>query len=63
VTWARKDKDVDPRAGRATDELPTASDGDSIVRTLVGPGSPVELGTPGLILDVELPEGARSAHR
>ena len=26
-------------------------------RTLVGPGSPVELGTPGLILDVELPEG------
>ena len=27
------------------------------MRTLVGPGSPVELGTPGLILDVELPKG------
>jgi redox-sensitive bicupin YhaK (pirin superfamily) len=38
-------------------ELPSATDGDAIVRTLVGCGSPVELGTPGLILDVELPKG------
>ena len=32
-------------------------EGDAIVRVLVGDGSPVELGTPGLILDVELPRG------
>jgi redox-sensitive bicupin YhaK (pirin superfamily) len=58
VNLARKDKDVDPTAQVVTaDELPSATDGDAIVRTLVGPGSPVELGTPGLILDVELPEG------
>ena len=58
VNLARKDKQVEPtRPGRDADELPTATDGDAIVRTLVGPGSPVELGTPGLILDVELPEG------
>jgi redox-sensitive bicupin YhaK (pirin superfamily) len=31
--------------------------GDAIVRTLVGEGSPIQLGTPGLILDVELPKG------
>jgi redox-sensitive bicupin YhaK (pirin superfamily) len=29
------------------------------VRVLVGDGSPVELGTPALILDIELPEGGR----
>jgi redox-sensitive bicupin YhaK (pirin superfamily) len=58
VNLARKDKDVDPTAQVVRpDEVPTATDGDAIVRTLVGPGSPVDLGTPGLILDVELPEG------
>lgn len=58
VNLAREDKNVDPTAQVVRpDELPTATDGDAIVRTLVGPGSPVELGTPGLILDVELPEG------
>ena len=58
VNLARKDKDVEPTAQVVTPaELPTATDGDAIVRTLVGPGSPVELGTPGLILDVELPQG------
>jgi redox-sensitive bicupin YhaK (pirin superfamily) len=58
VNLARKDKDVDPTAQVVkADELPTATDGDAIVRTLVGPGSPVELGTPGLVLDVELPGG------
>jgi quercetin 2,3-dioxygenase len=31
--------------------------GDAIVRVLVGDDSPVELGTPGLILDVDLPRG------
>ena len=39
--------------------VPTRSEGGATVRTLVGPGSPVELGTPGLILDVELPEWRR----
>ena len=32
-------------------------EGDATVRVLVGEGSPVRLGTPALILDVELPEG------
>ena len=32
-------------------------EGDAVVRVLVGEGSPVQLGTPGLILDVELPKG------
>jgi Pirin C-terminal cupin domain len=31
--------------------------GDATVRVLVGEGSPVRLGTPALILDVELPDG------
>jgi redox-sensitive bicupin YhaK (pirin superfamily) len=58
VNLARKDKHVEPTAQVVqAAELPSATDGDAIVRTLVGPGSPVELGTPGLILDVELPKG------
>jgi quercetin 2,3-dioxygenase len=58
VNLARKEKHVEPTAQVVTpDELPTATEDDAIVRTLVGPGSPVELGTPGLILDVELPKG------
>jgi redox-sensitive bicupin YhaK (pirin superfamily) len=58
VNLARKDKGAEPTAQVvAPDELPSRTEGGAIVRTLVGPGSPVELGTPGLILDVELPEG------
>ena len=58
VNLARKDKQVEPTAQVvAADELPTRKDGDAIVRTLVGEGSPVVLGTPGLILDVELSDG------
>jgi redox-sensitive bicupin YhaK (pirin superfamily) len=58
VNLARKEKDVEPTAQVVTpNQLPTASEGDAIVRTLVGPGSPVELGTPGLVLDVDLPKG------
>jgi redox-sensitive bicupin YhaK (pirin superfamily) len=38
-------------------DVPVRQDGDAIVRVLVGEGSPVELGTPGLIRDVELPKG------
>jgi len=58
VNLARKDKHVEPTAQLVEpDGLPTANDGDAIIRTLVGPGSSVELGTPGLILDVELTKG------
>ena len=58
VNLARRDKQVEPAAQvlRAKD-IPSRREGDAIVRTLVGEGSPVVLGTPGLVLDVELPEG------
>jgi len=38
-------------------DVPVRQEGDATVRVLVGEGSPIELGTPGLILDVELPRG------
>jgi redox-sensitive bicupin YhaK (pirin superfamily) len=58
VNLARKDKGVEPTAQVLDPEdIPVLRDGDAIVRVLVGDGSPVELGTPGLILDVELPDG------
>jgi redox-sensitive bicupin YhaK (pirin superfamily) len=58
VNLARKDKGVEPSAQLLNpQDVPVRNDGDGIVRTLVGEGSPVELGTPGLILDVELPKG------
>ena len=58
VNLARKDKNVDPSAMVVQpDQIPVARRGDAIVRTLVGEGSPVRLGTPALILDIELPEG------
>jgi redox-sensitive bicupin YhaK (pirin superfamily) len=58
VNLARKEKDVEPSAQVVQpDQIPTRREGDAIVRTLVGEGSPVHLGTPALILDIELPEG------
>jgi redox-sensitive bicupin YhaK (pirin superfamily) len=58
VNLARRDKGVEPSAQVVEPgDVPSVTEGDAIVRTLVGPGSPVELGTPGLILDVALPEG------
>jgi quercetin 2,3-dioxygenase len=58
VNLARKDKGVEPSAQvLQPHDVPLRHDGDAIVRVLVGEGSPVELGTPGLILDVELPQG------
>ena len=39
------------------EQIPVRHEGDAIVRVLVGEGSPVQLGTPALILDVELPDG------
>jgi quercetin 2,3-dioxygenase len=60
VNLARKDKQVEPSAQiLQPDQIPNRHEGDAIVRTLVGEGSPVRLGTPALILDVELPTGGR----
>jgi redox-sensitive bicupin YhaK (pirin superfamily) len=58
VNLARKDKQVEPSAQiLQPDQIPVLHEGDAIVRVLVGEGSPVQLGTPALILDVELPSG------
>jgi redox-sensitive bicupin YhaK (pirin superfamily) len=58
VNLARKDKDAEPTAQvLVPKDVPVRYEGDAIVRVLVGEDSPVELGTPGLILDVELPKG------
>jgi redox-sensitive bicupin YhaK (pirin superfamily) len=58
VNLARKDKAAEPSAQLLQpQDMPVRRDGDAIVRVLVGPGSPVELGTAGLILDVMLPDG------
>jgi quercetin 2,3-dioxygenase len=63
VNLARKDKRVEPSAQILNPQnVPVRQDGDAIVRVLVGDGSPVELGTPGLILDVELPVGGSLNH-
>jgi redox-sensitive bicupin YhaK (pirin superfamily) len=60
VNLARKDKQVEPRSlVLHGEQIPVRSEGDASVRVLVGEGSPVELGTPGLILDVELPDGGQ----
>ena len=40
--------------------MPVRQEGEAIVRVLVGEGSPVKLGTPGLILDMEPGGGAFS---
>ena len=58
VNLARKDKQMEPSAQvLQPEQIPVRQVGDATVRTLVGEGSPVRLGTPALILDVELPEG------
>ena len=58
VNLARKDKHAEPTAQvLEPEDVPVRHEGDAIVRVLVGDGSPVKLGTPGLILDVELPKG------
>jgi quercetin 2,3-dioxygenase len=58
VNLARKDKQVEPSAQvLQAEDIPARQEGDATVRTLVGEGSPIRLGTPALILDVELPSG------
>ena len=58
VNLARKDKGAEPSAQlMQPQDVPVRQESDAVVRVLVGEDSPVELGTPGLILDVELPKG------
>jgi quercetin 2,3-dioxygenase len=58
VNLARRDKGAEPSAQLLQPrDVPVRHEGDATVRVLVGEGSPVELGTPGLVLDVELPNG------
>jgi len=58
VNLARKDKQAEPSAQvLLPEQIPVRKDGDATVRVLVGEGSPVRLGTPALVLDVELPRG------
>jgi quercetin 2,3-dioxygenase len=58
VNLARRDKQVEPSAQvLLPEQMSVRQEGDATVRVLVGEGSPVPLGTPALILDVELPEG------
>ena len=58
VNLARKDKQAEPSAQVVEPEqIPVHQEGDATVRVLVGDGSPVCLGTPALILDIELAAG------
>jgi len=58
VNLARKDKQVEPSAQvLRPEQIPVRQEGDATVRVLVGEGSPVRLGTPALVLDIELPKG------
>ncbi len=62
VNLARKDKQVEPSAQVLLPEQITAQkEEDANVRVVVGEGSPVRLGTPAIVYDVELPEGGRFA--
>src|SRR4249919_678014 len=55
VNLARKDKQAAPSAlVLQPDQIPVRREGDALLRVLVGEGSPVRLGTPALILDIEL---------
>src|SRR5262249_54217977 len=58
VNLARKDKQAEP-TGQVLqpEQMVVRPEGDATVRVLVGEGSPVHLGTPGLILDIALPTG------
>jgi len=60
VNLARKDKQAAPSAQVLLPaQIPVRHEGDAVVRVLVGEGSLVRLGTPVLILDVELPAGGQ----
>ena len=64
VNLARKDKGVEPTAEvLEPQDVRVRNEGDAIVRVLVGDGSPIKLGTPALILDVEMPKGGSFSSR
>ena len=64
VNLARNAKGVEPTASVVQpDEMPVERQDDATVRTLVGDGSPAELGTPALILDVSLDAGGHVSHQ
>jgi quercetin 2,3-dioxygenase len=61
VNLARKDKQVEPSAQvLPAEDVPVRNEDGAVIRTLVGEGSPIRIGTPALILDVELPEGGQA---
>jgi redox-sensitive bicupin YhaK (pirin superfamily) len=58
VNLARKDKQAEPSAQvLLPEQITLRKEGDATVRVLVGEGSPVVLGTPAIVLDVQLAEG------
>ncbi len=64
VNLARKDKQAEPSAQvLLPDQMTVRQEGDATVRVLAGEGSPVQLGTPATVLDVELPDGGEVTTR
>jgi len=64
VNLARKDEGSAPFAVVThREEMEARQEGDATHRVLVGEGTPIQLGTPGLILDVELARGGNTAHQ
>jgi redox-sensitive bicupin YhaK (pirin superfamily) len=58
VNLARKDKQLEPTAQVVPAEhIHAHQEGDAIVRMLVGEDSPIRLGTPAIVFDIELPTG------
>jgi redox-sensitive bicupin YhaK (pirin superfamily) len=61
VNLARKDKQAEPSAQvLLPEQITVRKEGDATVRVLVGEGSPVALGTPAIVLDIELPDGGEA---
>ena len=64
VNLARRDKQSEPYAiVQHRDDMAVAHEGDATHRILVGRGTRVQLGTPGLIVDVELLRGGQTMHQ
>jgi quercetin 2,3-dioxygenase len=63
VNLARKDKPSAPFAIVVNrDDMTETHVGDATHRVLVGEGSRVQLGTPAVIIDVQLPGGGKTSH-
>jgi redox-sensitive bicupin YhaK (pirin superfamily) len=61
VNLARKDKQSEPSAQvMLPDQMPIRNLEAATVRVLVGEGSPIELGTPAIVFDVEVPSGGEA---